>query len=126
MVLVLKPKWNKNQIYTTRSNSLIYLQSLLNLCFTAFSSKLKKRKEAMDTYRHGNNACSMTTPLSAMAEAFEELIEISKANQKGSEEEMRLDTFCDACSFVSVLFGCLGLAFKFAELEYVSKVASLL
>ena len=77
MVLVLKPKWNKNQIYTTRSNSLIYLQSLLNLCFTAFSSKLKKRKEAMDTYRHGNNACSMTTPLSAMAEAFEELLEIS-------------------------------------------------
>lgn len=80
----------------------------------------------MDTYRHGNNACGMTTPLSAMAEAFEELLEISKANQKGSEEEMRLDTFCDACSFVSVLFGCLGLAFKFAELEYVSKVAFLL
>ncbi|KAK9998146.1 hypothetical protein SO802_017749 [Lithocarpus litseifolius] len=79
----------------------------------------------MDTYRHGNNACSMTTPLSAMAEAFEELLEISKANQKGSEEEMRLDTFCDACSFVSVLFGCLGLAFKFAELEYVSKVRDL-
>lgn len=79
----------------------------------------------MDTYRQGNNACSMRTPLSAMAEAFEELLEISKANQKGSKEEMRLDTFCDACSFVSVLFGCLGLAFKFAELEYVSKVRDL-
>ena len=52
-MLVLKPKWNKNQIYTTRSNSLIYLQSLLNLCFTAFSSKLKKRKEKRRWIRTG-------------------------------------------------------------------------
>ncbi|XP_020591820.1 accelerated cell death 11 [Phalaenopsis equestris] len=33
--------------------------------------------------------------------------------------------FSDACSRVSVLFGCLGIAFKFAERDYVSKVEDL-
>ncbi|KAI4386465.1 hypothetical protein MLD38_004396 [Melastoma candidum] len=37
-----------------------------------------------------------------------------------------LVTFCEACSLVSVLFSCLGLAFKFAELEYVAKLQDLL
>ena len=59
------------------------------------------------------------TPLAAMAEAFEEL---SKLVKTCPSYHLRLITFCDACSLVSVLFGCLGIAFKFAELEYVSKV----
>ena len=58
------------------------------------------------------------TPLSAVAEAFEELARIVK----DGNGELRLSTFCDACSLVSVLFSCLGIAFRFAELEYVSKV----
>ncbi|KAL5553192.1 hypothetical protein UlMin_040593 [Ulmus minor] len=73
----------------------------------------------------GNGAVSV--PLSAIVEAFEELaklIETKKVN--GSQEDLRLDTFCDACSHISILFGCLGLAFKFAELEYVSKVHNLM
>ncbi|KAI3453017.1 hypothetical protein Pfo_009680 [Paulownia fortunei] len=63
------------------------------------------------------------TPLSAVADAFEELSAAVKA--KGFHYDLDLKTFCDACSLVSVLFGCLGIAFKFAELEYVSKVSDL-
>lgn len=59
-------------------------------------------------------------PLSAIAEAFEELSKWMKENNDG--KHIRLDTFCEAASLVSVLFRCLGLAFKFAELEYVAKV----
>lgn len=62
------------------------------------------------------------TPLSAIAEAFEELAE----SVKQSSQHLRLDTFCDACSLITVLLGCLGIAFKFAELDYVSKVRDLL
>lgn len=58
------------------------------------------------------------TPLSAVAEAFEEL---SRFLESG-ERNLRLLTFSNACSLVSVLFGCLGFAFKFAEIEYVAKV----
>lgn len=64
---------------------------------------------------------TMATPLSGIADAFEELAEFIQSRKAG-EEELRLDRFCEACSLVSVLFGCLGLAFKFAELEYVAKV----
>ncbi|XP_047307213.1 ACD11 homolog protein-like [Impatiens glandulifera] len=63
-------------------------------------------------------------PLSAVAEAFEDLSKM--VNDAGtSPGELRLKPFCDACSLVSVLFGCLGMAFRFAELEYVSKVHNL-
>ncbi|CAA0818609.1 ACD11 homolog protein, partial [Striga hermonthica] len=63
------------------------------------------------------------TPLSAVADAFEELSALLK--DKGFDYDLDLKTFCDACSLVSILFGCLGIAFKFAELEYVSKVNDL-
>ncbi|XWS69782.1 hypothetical protein CRYUN_Cryun04dG0208200 [Craigia yunnanensis] len=63
------------------------------------------------------------TPLSAIVQALEELSEFLGCQMK--VEELRLDTFCDACSLVSVLFSCLGLAFKFAEMEYVAKVRDL-
>ena len=61
------------------------------------------------------------TPLTAIAESFEGLAKLVKS-LKNSSQELRLDTLCDACSLVSILFSSLGLAFKFAELEYVSKV----
>nr|KAJ0208830.1 hypothetical protein LSAT_V11C400162230 [Lactuca sativa] len=35
---------------------------------------------------------------------------------------LKLKPFCDACSFVSMLFSSLVIAFKFAEMEYTSKV----
>ncbi|XP_031249578.1 ACD11 homolog protein [Pistacia vera] len=65
---------------------------------------------------------TMSTPLGVIVGAFEEL---EKLLNCGSNSELRLDSFCDASSLVSVLFSSLGLAFKFAELEYVSKVKNL-
>uniref|UniRef100_A0A5B7BM50 Putative ceramide-1-phosphate transfer protein isoform X1 n=1 Tax=Davidia involucrata TaxID=16924 RepID=A0A5B7BM50_DAVIN len=63
-----------------------------------------------------------TGPLSSIADAFDELSELVNST---ASDDLRLKPFCDACSLVSVLFGCLGIAFKFAELEYVSKVRDL-
>ncbi|BAT93756.1 ACD11 homolog protein [Vigna umbellata] len=63
-------------------------------------------------------------PLTAIAEAFEELSKWMKENSDG--RHIRLDNFCEVASLVSVLFRCLGLAFKFAELEYVAKLEGLL
>ncbi|KVI05356.1 Glycolipid transfer protein domain-containing protein [Cynara cardunculus var. scolymus] len=66
------------------------------------------------------------TALSVIADAFEEISDlIKKGNSNGGSFELRLKPFCDACSLVSVLFGSLGIAFKFAEMEYTSKVRDL-
>ncbi|XP_023539345.1 ACD11 homolog protein-like [Cucurbita pepo subsp. pepo] len=67
---------------------------------------------------------NVASPLTAIAESFELLSKLV-VSLKDSSEELRLDMLCDACSLVSVLFSSLGLAFKFAELEYVSKVHDL-
>lgn len=64
-------------------------------------------------------AAAAATPLSTVADAFERLS--AEMKTKGFDH-IRLKPFCEACSLVSVLFGCLGIAFKFAELEYVAKV----
>lgn len=70
----------------------------------------------------GEEGSTDLKPLSAVVEAFEELARIIESGPK----DLRLAQFSDACSLVSVLFGCLGIAFKFAELEYVAKVHDLL
>ncbi|XP_077230634.1 ACD11 homolog protein-like [Tasmannia lanceolata] len=62
------------------------------------------------------------THLSLIAEAFEEL---AQSIGPGSED-LRLAQFTNACSLVSVLFSCLGIVFKFAEIEYVAKVRDLM
>ncbi|XP_042430088.1 accelerated cell death 11-like [Zingiber officinale] len=58
-------------------------------------------------------------PLRRIAEAFEGLA----ANSQTAP--MEVDAFSRACSQVSVLFRCLGVAFKFAEMDYVAKVEDL-
>ncbi|XP_050370137.1 accelerated cell death 11 [Argentina anserina] len=60
-------------------------------------------------------------PLRKIAEAFEEL-EAAVNSQTGEVEVAR---FSKACALVSPLFGCLGIAFKFAEMDYVAKVHDL-
>ncbi|KAL6198477.1 hypothetical protein ACLB2K_028266 [Fragaria x ananassa] len=60
-------------------------------------------------------------PLRKIAEAFEEL-EAAVNSQTG---ELEVARFSRACSLISPLFGCLGIAFKFAEMEYVAKVHDL-
>ncbi|KAJ4874582.1 ACD11-like protein [Raphanus sativus] len=73
-------------------------------------------------------------PLLVITEAFEDLADSLKprwqkrsgiGNDVVSNDGLRLDAFSSACTHVSVLFGCLGFAFKFAEMEYVSKVRDL-
>ncbi|XP_068327515.1 ACD11 homolog protein-like [Pyrus communis] len=68
-------------------------------------------------------------PLTAIVEAFEELGKFLQSHSHNSQQKqqqtLRLDTFCQASTLVSILFSCLGLAFKFAEMEYVSKVEDL-
>ncbi|XP_028056837.1 ACD11 homolog protein-like [Camellia sinensis] len=73
---------------------------------------------------------SNRSQLSAMAEAFEQLSRsVNKSTSSDDDDNdddlLQLKPFCDACSLVSVLFGCLGIAFKFAEFEYCGKVRDL-
>ncbi|CAI9776052.1 unnamed protein product [Fraxinus pennsylvanica] len=62
-----------------------------------------------------------------MAEAFKELANAVNSQCPDGEEEPRIELgpFSLACSLVSPLFRCLGIAFKFAELDYVAKVDDL-
>ncbi|XP_042066219.1 accelerated cell death 11-like [Salvia splendens] len=64
-------------------------------------------------------------PLKKMAEAFNELSIRLDQFPEGEEARLELSPFSNACSLVSPLFRCLGIAFKFAELDYVAKVNDL-
>ncbi|GKV32087.1 hypothetical protein SLEP1_g40718 [Rubroshorea leprosula] len=60
-------------------------------------------------------------PLRKIADAFKELAE--KVNSENADVE--LAPFSHACSLVAPLIGCLGIAFKFAEMDYSAKVDDL-
>ncbi|XP_057538345.1 accelerated cell death 11-like [Amaranthus tricolor] len=60
-------------------------------------------------------------PLRKISEAFKDLA--STINSQDSDLEIA--PFSHACSVVSPLFNCLGIAFKFAEMDYVAKVDDL-
>lgn len=60
-------------------------------------------------------------PLRRIAASFEELEAVAKQQAPGPA--MEVGSFARACSNVSVLFGCLGIAFKFAEMDYVAKAS---
>lgn len=68
-------------------------------------------------------------PLQQIAVAFSELAANVKDQQQHKQEEkeenLRVASFAGASSYVSILFGSLGIAFKFAERDYVSKVHDL-
>lgn len=57
-------------------------------------------------------------PLRKISESFKELA----ATVNAGTTEVEVTPFSRACSFISPLFGCLGIAFKFAEMDYVAKV----
>ncbi|KAE8665826.1 Accelerated cell death 11 [Hibiscus syriacus] len=59
--------------------------------------------------------------LRKIAEALKELA----ATVNSQTADMEVAPFSRACSFVSPLFGCLGIAFKFEEMDYVAKVDDL-
>ncbi|TKY72359.1 Accelerated cell death 11 [Spatholobus suberectus] len=60
--------------------------------------------------------------LRKMADAFKDLASVVTDSQSA---EVEVAPFSRACSLVSPLFGCLGVAFKFAEMDYVAKVHDL-
>lgn len=60
-------------------------------------------------------------PLRKIAEAFKDLAITVNAQ----DSDLKVAPFSHACSLVSPLFSCLGIAFKFAEMDYVNKVNDL-
>jgi hypothetical protein len=57
-------------------------------------------------------------PLRKISEAFKELA----ATVNSQTADLEVAPFARACSHLSPLIACLGIAFKFAEMEYVTKV----
>ena len=62
----------------------------------------------------------METPLTVVTEAFKELA----CGMDADGGELRLAPFDDTCALVSVLFRSLGMAFRFAKIEYATKVSA--
>lgn len=60
--------------------------------------------------------------LRKIADAFKDLANVVTDSHSA---EVEVAPFSRACSLVSPLFGCLGVAFKFAEMDYVAKVEDL-
>ncbi|KAJ9556829.1 hypothetical protein OSB04_011443 [Centaurea solstitialis] len=61
-------------------------------------------------------------PLRKISEAFKD---IANCINSPNTQQLELAPFSQACSLVSPLFRCLGIAFKFAEMDYVAKVNDL-
>lgn len=57
-------------------------------------------------------------PLFAIAKSWNGL----QGELGNGQAALQLGSFSHACSLISPLFGCLGIAFKFAEKDYVAKV----
>ncbi|KAL1562164.1 accelerated cell death 11-like [Salvia divinorum] len=64
-------------------------------------------------------------PMKKMAEAFKELCNRLNQFPEGEEARLELAAFSNACSLLSPLIRCLGIAFLFAEIDYVAKVNDL-
>lgn len=74
------------------------------------------------------NSSDNEKPLRKIAEAFKDLSNAVKDSQtldNHNNSQLELAPFSCACSLVSPLFRCLGIAFKFAEMDYVAKVDDL-
>lgn len=57
-----------------------------------------------------------------MADAFKDLANTLNSQTLDEAIQLEVAPFSRACTLVSPLFRCLGIAFKFAELDYVAKV----
>lgn len=71
------------------------------------------------------NHAAQEKPLRKMAEAFKDLANTLNSQTLDEAAQMEVAPFSHACTLVSPLFRCLGIAFKFAELDYVAKVDDL-
>lgn len=95
-----------------------------NICCKATNipgTKSKRlNRETLTERETGERDSTMANekPLRKISEAFKEL----EAVVNSQTAEIEVAPFSSACSLVSPLFGCLGIAFKFAEIDYVAKV----
>ncbi|KAM7524838.1 hypothetical protein LguiA_014740 [Lonicera macranthoides] len=70
-------------------------------------------------------------PLRKISEAFKDLSNtvssqtLTLEHDRDDHPQLELASFSHACSLVSPLFRCLGIAFRFAEMDYVAKVDDL-
>jgi len=71
------------------------------------------------------NANDDNKPLRKISDAFNDLAITVNSQTLDHDPQLELASFSSACSLVSPLFRCLGIAFKFAELDYVAKVDDL-
>ncbi|KAK3027529.1 hypothetical protein RJ639_041720 [Escallonia herrerae] len=62
-------------------------------------------------------------PLRKISSSFKDLS--STLNSQAPDAHLDLASFSRACAQVSPLFRCLGIAFRFAEMDYVAKVDDL-
>ncbi|KAF7133230.1 hypothetical protein RHSIM_Rhsim09G0132800 [Rhododendron simsii] len=68
---------------------------------------------------HANHA-EFSTVLTKIAEAFNELAD--DVNSPSTPPRLSLSKFCSACRLLSPLIGCMGIACRFADLEFSEKV----
>ncbi|KAG5532859.1 hypothetical protein RHGRI_027221 [Rhododendron griersonianum] len=68
-------------------------------------------------------AATNETVLTKIAEAFNELAD--DVNSRTTPPRLSLSKFCSACRLLSHLIGCLGIAFRFADIEFSAKVDAL-
>jgi hypothetical protein len=74
------------------------------------------------TVDEGQVISGVEKPLRVIGEAFEKLTAILMAEN----DDLGVAQFSEAASLLSVLFGSLGIAFRFAEVEYAAKVRDLM
>ncbi|XP_058183254.1 accelerated cell death 11-like [Rhododendron vialii] len=68
-------------------------------------------------------AATDETVLTKIAEAFNELAD--DVNSPSTPPRLSLSKFCSACRLLSPLIGCMGIACRFAEIEFSAKVDDL-
>lgn len=74
------------------------------------------------TVDEGQVICEVEKPLRLIAEAFEKL----SAMLIAENDDLGVARFSEAASLLSILFGSLGIAFRFAEVDYAAKVRDLM
>ncbi|KAJ1420891.1 Glycolipid transfer protein superfamily [Sesbania bispinosa] len=103
------------------------LADVLLTCFGATSCRKEQLQLAPDdendTEKTRRRSISSTVvddkPLQKIADAFKELANVITIENS----DVDVAAFSRACSYVALLFGCLGLHFKFIEMDYVNDIA---
>jgi len=74
------------------------------------------------TVEVGRDISEVEKPLRVIGEAFDKLAAVLMAEN----HDLGVAQFSEAASLLSILFGCLGIAFRFAEVDYAAKVRDLM